>query len=405
MHSEYVIVGAGQAGRRAAEALRELAPQARICLIGDEPHLPYDRPALSKDVLNGIEGERNLFIQDGAYYAGLGIELRLGVRVVGIDRQQQCLLFDNAPPLAYTKLLLTTGSRARHYTGPGADAVKIHYLRSIEDARSLRNTLRPGCRVAVLGGGFIGLEVAAAARGLDCTVDVIEAASGLLRRSMPAQVGDYMVALHRRQGVTVHLACQVLGIVKGPENSMILRTSAGDIEADILVAGIGAQPNVELAQQAGLAVENGIRVDSGCRTSDPHIFAAGDVTNHFNPVLGLPLRVESWQVAENQPLIAATNMLGGSAEYGEQPWLWSDQYACNVQTLGLFQGDGPLLCRGDPGTDVFSVLQLDAKGRLQAAATVNNSRDMAVFKRLAAQGRGLDCTRLVDPGVALRDLL
>jgi anthranilate 1,2-dioxygenase ferredoxin reductase subunit len=405
MHSEYVIVGAGQAGRRAAEALRELAPQARICLIGDEPQLPYDRPALSKDVLNGIEGERNIFIHDADYYAGLDIDLRLGVRVAGIDRQQKCLLLDNAPPLPYAKLLLATGSRARRYTGPGSNEVKIHYLRSIEEARSLRNALRPGSRVAVLGGGFIGLEVAAAARGQDCTVDVIEAANGLLMRTMPAQVGDYMLELHRRHGVNIHLGCQVLDIVKGDDESMTLRTSVGDIEADILVAGIGAQPNVELAQQAGLAVENGILVDSGCRTSDPDIFATGDVTNHFNPVLGRQLRVESWQVAENQPLIAASNMLGGSAVYGEQPWLWSDQYECNLQTLGLFNGDWPLLCRGDPGTGVFSVMQLDATGRLRAAATVNNGREMVLFKRLGAQGRVLDCTRLVDPGVALREMM
>jgi len=404
MHADYLIVGAGQAGRRAAESLRSLAPAAQVCLVGDESELPYDRPILSKEALFNVEEEAKAFIQEKAFYESQQIELRLGNRVAKIDRAARQVQLANGETITYVKLLLATGSRARPYPGPVGEGVELLYLRTLEQARQLRERLVAGKRLAILGGGFIGLEVAASARKLGCDVTVVEPAPALLQRVMPKVIGDYLLALHRQAGVEVQLDTLPSRITRGA-TGLVIETSRGTYEADEILVGIGALPNVELATEIGLLVENGIVVDEQCRTSDPHIFAAGDVTSHFNPLLGRHVRVESWQVAEHQPQVAAANMLGSEESYAQTPWLWSDQYQCNVQTLGFFTGIGQVLLRGRVEDGAFSVIELDAQGRLLAVATVNQGRDMAAFKRMATSGKALDASALTDCTTILRSLL
>ena len=440
----YVIVGAGHAGRRAVESFREQAPEAHVVLIGEEPDHPYDRPVLSKDALITLEGEHKAFIKSRDWYIEQGVDLRLGVRVSKIDRVARSLVlvdhFGNHSTLSYHRLLLTTGSRVRHFGGTLDANVPVHYVRTIADTRRLRTALTAGKRIGVIGGGFIGLEVAASARTLGCQVTLIEPALQLLQRSMPAAVSNAIYALHIHHGVGLRLATSATALRLKPDGTIeitLAKLQAPDLRVDgiaapssksslksnvesssnssaeevttlsvdTVVVGIGVVPNVELAAEAGLAVDNGIVVDGKCRTADPFIFAAGEVSNHFNPLLGRSLRIESWQVAENQPAVAVTNMLGGDASYSEVPWLWSDQYETNIQTLGIFETNDLIVVRGQTDGSAFSVLSVDASGKLKAVATVNNGRDMAVFRRLMQRGISAPVARWCDTAVSLRDLL
>ncbi|KWI26799.1 anthranilate 1,2-dioxygenase system ferredoxin--NAD(+) reductase [Burkholderia stagnalis] len=400
-----VIVGAGHAARRAAEALRARDADARIVMIGAERELPYDRPVLSKDALLHDDGTQRAFVRDAAWYDAQRIDLRLGTRVDAIERDAQRVRLDDGATLPYRRLVLATGSRVRTFGGPVDAGVALHYVRTVADARALRAALAPGKHVAVLGGGFIGLEVAAAARQLGCSVTVIDPAAGLLQRALPEVVGAFAQRMHDGRGVAFLLSTLPRAIRRGACGGAVIETDRGEVAADVVVVGIGVVPNVELAQAAGLEVDNGVRVDSGCRTNDPAIFAAGEVTMHFNPLLGRHVRIESWQVAENQPAVAAANALGADETYAELPWLWSDQYDCNLQMLGLFGGERATVVRGEPSNGAFTVFGLGEDGRLVAAAAVNAGRDIGACRRMIAAGAVPDPQRLADPSVNLKTLL
>lgn len=401
----FVIVGAGHAARRTAEALRERDAAARIVMIGAERELPYDRPALSKDALLSEGGEQRAFVRDAAWYDAQRIELRLGTRVDAIERDALRVRLDDGTTLPYARLVLATGSRVRMFGGEIDEGVAPHYVRTVDDARALRAQLAPGRRVAVLGGGFIGLEVAAAARQLGCDVTVIDPAPRLLQRALPEVVGAYAHRLHDARGVVFRMATLPRAIRHAPGGGAIVETDRGDVPADLVVVGIGVVPNVELAQAAGLDVDNGIRVDAGCRTVDPVIFAAGEVTMHFNPLLGRHVRIESWQVAENQPAVAAANLLGADETYAELPWLWSDQYDCNLQMLGLFGSERAIVVRGDPANGPFTVFGLGDDDRIVAVAAANQGRDIGASRRLIAAGAVPDPVKLADPAVNLKTFL
>ncbi|MEZ7520412.1 anthranilate 1,2-dioxygenase system ferredoxin--NAD(+) reductase [Burkholderia vietnamiensis] len=401
----FVIVGAGHAARRTAEALRARDADAPIVMIGAERELPYDRPALSKDALLNDDGEQRAFVRDAAWYDAQRIALRLGTRVDAIEREAQRVRLDDGTTLPYAKLVLATGSRVRTFGGPLDAGVVAHYVRTVADARALRAQLVRGRRVAVLGGGFIGLEVAAAARQLGCNVTVIDPAARLLQRALPEVVGAYAHRLHDERGVGFQMATLPRAIRAAAGGGAIVETDRGDVHADVVVVGIGVLPNVELAQAAGLDVDNGIRVDAGCRTADRAIFAAGEVTMHFNPLLGRHVRIESWQVAENQPAVAAANLLGADDAYAELPWLWSDQYDCNLQMLGLFGAGQTTVVRGDPARGPFTVFGLGGDGRIVAAAAVNLGRDIGAARRLIAAGAMPDPQQLADPTVGLKTFL
>jgi anthranilate 1,2-dioxygenase ferredoxin reductase subunit len=398
-YQNLIVVGGGQAGRRAAEVLREHAPDARICIIGEESHLPYDRPSLSKNALLDEERERDAFIRDYAYYQSQRIELRLGLKVTAINRADRLLTLSDGSEVSYDRLLLATGSRVRKLRGG-----PVHYLRTLDDAGNLRARLTKGARVVIVGGGFIGLEVAATAIGRGCAVKLVEPADRLLKRSMPPEVSEFMRQLHVHRGVEFRLGAQVMDIQQIHDGSVRVATNEGELVADVVVAGIGVIPNTELAEQAGLEVRDGIVVNGECRTSDSDIFAAGEVTQHFVSSVGRHIRVESWQVAEKQPAVAAANMLGATERYDESPWLWSDQYDCNVQSLGTFDGAHTVVVRGEISNGVFSMVGLNDAGNIQAAVSVNNGKEMAAFRRMITGGP-VDANQLADTSVSLRSLL
>lgn len=400
----HVIVGAGHAARRAAETLRAGDARAQIVMIGAEAHAPYDRPVLSKDALLASDGEKKAFVRDASWYEAHDIALRLGTTVTAIDRERSAVRLDKGDVLPYDRLLIATGSRTRAFGGPVDARVPLHYVRTLDDALALRAALARGKTVAILGGGFIGLEVAAAVTQAGCAATVIEPSPALLQRSLPVQAARFVEAMHTQRGVTLKLGAMPSRIGHEGGRAVVV-TDRGEVAADIVVVGIGVLPNLELARDAGLEVDNGIVVDSQCRTADPRIFAAGEVTSHVDPLLGRRVRIESWQVAENQPVVAAANMLGGSQTYAELPWLWSDQFDCNIQTLGLPDAAHTWIVRGDAASGAFCMLAIDAAQRLRAVVAVNSGREIGVCKRLILADKPLDPARLSDSSVALRSVL
>jgi NADPH-dependent 2,4-dienoyl-CoA reductase/sulfur reductase-like enzyme len=399
-----VIVGAGHAGGRAAEALRTAGFRGKVTLVGSESHLPYERPPLSKDLLAGKITADRTYLKPAAFYAECDIELRLGTTVTEIDRAAQRLRLADGGTLPYDKLLLTTGARPRRLAIPGSEGAPIFYLRDIDDAMALRQAIGAGKHLVVVGAGFIGLEGAAIARRLDCAVTVIELAATPLARVAASEIGAFFAELHRRNGVDLRTGQSVTAI-DARDGRVAVATSAGEaLVADAVLVGIGAIPNTELARAAGLVVDDGIVVDQFGFTMDPNVFAAGDVTRHFNPLLGRSVRLEAWQNAQNQAIAVAKIMAGGETPYAELPWFWSDQYDVNFQTAGAPLRWDQLVWRGRPEDGRFTLFYLDG-GVPVAGATVNNARDMRFIKLLVAQGQPVDAARLGDPAVKLQDLV
>ena len=404
MPETYVIVGAGQAGGRAAEGMRTRGFAGRIVLIGEEPHVPYERPPLSKQVLLGEAEPSTTHLQPAETYAEHRIELRLDARVVAIDRGAARVELGDGATEPYDKLLLTTGSRVRRPPFPGNDLGGVHALRGIEDSLAIRAALVRGGRIVIVGGGYIGLEVAAAARMRECHVTVIEMLDSLLARVMLPEMGAYFARLHRDRGVVLRLGTGVAAF-EGAERVERVRLADGSIiAADAVIIAVGIDPDIELAKAAGLEIGDGIVVDEFGRTSDPNIFAAGDVTEHPNPILGRRVRLESWQNAQNQAIAAAHAMCGDSEPYAEVPWFWSDQYDVNLQMLGLPDAESESVRRGELDSHAFTIFYL-REDRVLAATAINKARDIAVARRLIGQKRRIDPKRLADPDTALRELL
>jgi anthranilate 1,2-dioxygenase ferredoxin reductase subunit len=402
--TRFVIIGAGPAGMRAAETLRQGAPDADIVLVGDESHLPYDRPPLSKAFLTDGLAPATLHLKPAAFYADQRIQLKLGNAAISIDRAAKQVTLADGECVAYDKLLLATGCCSRKLP-PHFETVPIHYLRSLADAQRVRAALRPGLAIVMIGGGFIGLEIAASATKLEADVTVLEMAPRLMSRAVPPAISDFAERLHLSHGVRFEFDARVTNVAPAAGGGALVRSERAAYPADLVIAGVGAAPNTVLAEAAGLVVEDGVRVDACGRSSDPHIFAAGDVTRHDNPLLGRPIRVESWQVAFNQAAVVARAMLGAGEPYAEMPWLWTDQYDANIQALGCFDADLEPVLRGDPASSSFTVLGLDAAGHIAAAITVNAGRDMAVLRRLVAARAILPKDALADPAKKLSDLL
>jgi NADPH-dependent 2,4-dienoyl-CoA reductase/sulfur reductase-like enzyme len=398
-----VILGAGHAGGRAAEALRQAGHKGRVTLLGAERHPPYERPPLSKELLAGAIPHDKTYLHPASWYADQGIELKLGAKAVGIDRKAQRIALEAGDDVAYDALMLTTGARARRLPLPGGDGKRVFYLRDIDDTLALRERLTEGTRLAVIGAGFIGLEVAATARKRGVAVTILELAPQPLARVAAPEIGEFLATLHRGKGVDLRTGVKVTAIEDTGTGLRIL-TDGEPVLADYAAIGIGAQPNTELAQAAGIEVKDGILVDAFGRSSDAAIFAAGDVTRHLNPLLGRHIRLEAWQNAQNQGIAVAKAIAGGDTAFAEVPWFWTDQYEVNLQMAGAPDRWDRVIWRGEPTDPAFTVFQL-LDGKVVAAVTVNNMRDMRFARMLIQSGKIVDPALLADKTAKLQDLV
>lgn len=396
----FVVVGANLAGGRAVEALRAEGFDGRVVLIGDEPDRPYERPPLSKEVLRGESPPA--FLRDADWYASQDIELRLGVRATRLDPSGSVWLADDE--LAFDACLLATGGRPRTLDVPGAELDGVRYLRSLGDAVALADALAAKPRVVVIGAGFIGAEVAASARVLGCDVTIIEVLEVPLLRVLGEEIGGVYAQIHRDHGVDLRLGESVERFEGGGRIEAVVGTSGTRYPADLVVVGVGIEPNVELAAGAGIACDNGIVVDELCRTSAPNVFAAGDVARRPDPYTGALIRPEHFQNAQNQGPAAAKAMLGKGAPFGEVPWFWSDQYDVNLQMLGHTSPDTERVLRGSPDAGDFIAFFLRGENVI-AAIALNRGRDIAATRRLIERKIVVDRSRLGDDDVALKDLL
>lgn len=398
--SSIVIVGGGHAAGQAAASLRQKGHDGHLLIIADEPYIPYQRPPLSKAYLSGKEGMQHLYLRQAAFYEKQGIEVRTGSHVDAIDRSAKTL--DVAgQEIAYDQLLLCTGGRPRQLRVPGAELAGVHYLRTVAEVDRIRADMATASRVCVVGGGYIGLEVAAVATAAGKSVCVLEAEDRVLQRVASPQLSAFYDELHKAHGVDIRTRCQVTGFTG---NGRVEAVQCGElsIATDLVIVGIGIVPNVELAVQAGLACDNGIVVDEYCCTSDADIYAAGDCTNHPNPQLGRRIRLESVPNAMDQARVAAGNMLGGSDKHDSVPWFWSDQYDVKLQMVGFsIDGDRQVL-RGDIASRKFAIFHLRGD-TLVAVDAVNEPREFMLAKKLF--GRRIDADRLADPAVETRSLL
>jgi 3-phenylpropionate/trans-cinnamate dioxygenase ferredoxin reductase subunit len=395
----FAIVGAGLAGAKAAETLRDEGFEGRVVLLGAEAERPYERPPLSKDYLRG-EAERDAaYVHEAAFYADRAIELRVGERVVALDPGRSELELDGGERLVYDRLLLTTGAEPRRLGVPGAELEGIHYLRTFADSDALRERLGAGGRLVVVGAGWIGAEVAASARQRGLEVSVIAPESAPLERVLGAELGAVYGEIHAGHGVQLLMGAGVASF-EGDGRVERVRTQDGRaIDCDVVVVGVGAQPRTELATAAGLAVENGVLVDGRLETTAPGIFAAGDVANQLHPSLGR-LRVEHWDNALHQGPAAARGMLGSTDAYARAPYFFSDQYDVGMEYSGHAVRWDRVVVRGDRAAREFIAFWL-LDGRVLAGMNVNVWDVAEPIQALIASGVQVDERRLADPDVPL----
>jgi 3-phenylpropionate/trans-cinnamate dioxygenase ferredoxin reductase subunit len=402
----FVIVGASLAGAKAAEALREQGFAGEVVLIGAESHHPYERPPLSKGYLAGSAERASVFVHPPEWYDEHRVELRMGTEVVALDPAARQVRLADGATVSYDKLLLTTGSSPRRLRLPGADASGIYYLRTLDDSEALAALFASAKRLAFIGGGWIGLEVAAAARHADVSVTVLETEQLPLLRVLGPELAEVFAGLHREHGVDFRFGVSVSEVTTHDGRATGVKLADGTvIEADAVLVAIGAVPNVSLAEEAGLRVQNGIVVDEGLRSSDPDIFAAGDVANAKHPVLGAQIRVEHWANALNQPAVAATSMLGNSGSYSDLPYFYTDQYDLGMEYVGYVAPGNydEVVIRGDLAGREFIAFWLSG-GRVLAGMNVNVWDVIDSIKVLIAREGPIDIARLADVNVPLDDV-
>ncbi len=399
-----VIVGAGQAGLQIAESLRSEGWEGPIRLLGDEPHPPYHRPPLSKAWLLGEAIEAQVGIRGPEFLERKGIELVTARKVAAIDPAARSLTFEDGETLRWAGLALTTGARPRALPVPGADLDGVMALRSLDDATALAARLAPGVRVVVIGAGFIGLEVAAAAVKRGCEVTVVEAQARIMARAVPPAISAFHTALHARHGVRILLETGVTAILGEGGRVRAVATGAGELPADVVVVGVGVVAADELARAAGIVCERGIVVDASSRTSAPGIVAAGDCTvRHLGD--GTSQRLESVQNAVEQAKSAAAALMGKDRPFTATPWFWSDQYDVKLQMAGLSAGATATVTRGDPASGRFALWHF-AGDRLIAVDTVNLAQEHMAARRILDRGAALSpedvAAAAFDPMAAAR---
>jgi len=399
-----VIVGAGQAGYQVAASLRDGGFAGSIVLIGDEEGLPYQRPPLSKDYMHGLVEAPGLHFRKAAFYADKQIEVRTPERAEHIDREGQTLELASGDRLAYDHLVLAVGTRNRPLAVPGAHVPGVFYLRSLREAQDLRTRLSSAESAIVVGGGFIGLEFAAVARTLGRSVTVVEQASRLMARAVAPETSSFYKTQHESWGTRFCMDTRVAAIEGAKDDASTVVLSDGrSLSADLVLVGIGVVPNVELAAEAGLAVQDGIVVDEFLLTDDPAISAIGDCANHPNEFSVTPgtSRLESVQNATDQARCVAARLLGKPKLYRYVPWFWSDQRECKLQIVGVPPQEGARIVRGDPVSSAFSVFRF-AGNKLVAIDSVNRPDDHMIGRKLLQKGISIEPDQLANPEFELR---
>ena len=397
----FVIVGAGLCGGAAAQTLREEGFDGRITLVGEEPHLPYERPPLSKEYLRGEQEKHQLFVHPEAWYSEQEVEARLGIRATAIDLTTKTVSLSDGDELTYDSLLIATGGRPRRLDHEPSE--RVLYLRTIEDCDRLRKRISRGKKLVVVGAGFIGAEVAASARTIGAEVTMLEMLDVPLPKVLGEDLGKVYAAIHRDKGVDLRTG-EGVESVEERHAGVVVRTTKGDaIEADVVVVGVGIEPNVELAERAGLELTNGIAVDEFCRTSAEGVFAAGDVADHFHPVFRRRIRVEHFDNALKHGANAARNMVG-EEPYDDPHWFWSDQYEYNLQYGGFAYEWDDVIVRGSLDERDFAAFFLK-DGVLLAALGLNRGREVRRAMKLISARARPDPQKLRDDDVDLRTLL
>jgi 3-phenylpropionate/trans-cinnamate dioxygenase ferredoxin reductase subunit len=401
----FVIVGAGMAGAKGAEALRDQGFDGRITLLGDEAHRPYERPPLSKEYLMGSTEFDAAYVHPETWYADNRVDLRLNTSARHIDRSLRQVELADGTRLEFDKLMLATGAHPRSIPVPGHDAEGVLHLRRVGDSDRIKEALAGIEDLVVVGAGWIGLEVAAAARQAGVGVTVVETAELPLLRVLGREVAEVFAAMHREQGVSFRFTTAIDEILAPSGKVTGVRLTDGlEIDAQAVLIAVGADPDVELAAEAKLRVSNGVLVDATLRTGDPNIVAAGDVANAFHPLLGKQIRVEHWNNALNQPAVAASSMLGGDTSYSELPYFFTDQYDLGMEYLGFVEpGEyDEVLFRGDVDAREFIAFWL-SEGRVLAGMNVNIWDVTEQIKTLITSGTTIDRQALGDPGVPLNE--
>ncbi|MFQ3346613.1 MAG: 3-phenylpropionate/trans-cinnamate dioxygenase ferredoxin reductase subunit [Candidatus Azotimanducaceae bacterium] len=396
-----VIIGAGHAAGQAAASLRQAKFEGPITIIGDEAHVPYQRPPLSKQYLAGTQPVDKVYLRAEKFYADKDIQLMLDTRATQIDPSTKTINLDNGETIAYEKLLISTGSRPRKLSIEGSDLSGIHYLRTMDDVDGIRADVKPGANLVIVGGGYIGLEVAAVGIELGMNVHVLEMEERILQRVTTPKMSAYYHKLHSDRGVHIHTQTGVTGF---SGNGRVEKVLCGDesFAADIVIVGIGIIPNIEIAEEAGIHCDNGIVVDDHCCTSDPDIYAAGDCTNHPNPLMNKRLRLESVPNAMDQARVSTANMLGDDKVYAAIPWFWSDQYELKLQMVGFSADGDSQVLRGDMEKHQFAIFYLK-DGKVVAADAVNSPKEFMLCKQMI--GKPADPAKLADPETDLKSLL
>jgi 3-phenylpropionate/trans-cinnamate dioxygenase ferredoxin reductase component len=403
----YVIVGASLGGAKAAEALRAAGFDGRVVLLGAESELPYERPPLSKGYLQGKAERETIYVHPRQWYADADIDLRLGVTAVGVDPAAHQVVLEEGSRIGYAKLLLTTGSAPRRLPVAGAGLDGVLYLRSVGDSDRIKATIAGASRLAVIGAGWIGLEISAAAREAGVEVTVLETAELPLPRVLGSEVARIFADLHTEHGVDLRCGVQVTEITGSGGHADGVRLSDGShVQAEAVIVGIGIVPNVELAATAGIDIGNGIRVDAQLRSSDPDIYAAGDVASAFHPLLGKHIRVEHWANALNQPQAAARAMNGEQVSYDRVPYFFSDQYDLGMEYSGYVEpGEyDEVVFRGDVDRREFVAFWLDHDSRVLAGMNVNVWDMTEPIQALVHSRQPANKAALADPGTSLPSL-
>lgn len=404
MSKRCVIIGASHAAAQLVPSLRQEGWQGEILIIGDEPHLPYQRPPLSKTFLSGEKTLADLAIRPAAFYAKHNAEFMQGY-VTAIDREQKTLQLQDGQSMHYDKLALCTGSRVRTINTAGSTLPGVHYLRNIQDVENIKCDVQAGKSAVIIGGGYIGLETAASLRKQGMHVTVLEMAERILQRVTAPGLSNFYTRIHKEEGVDIHTAVNVASIAGEQHVEKVICADGQEFPADLVVVGVGVLPNVELAESATLTTSNGIVVDEYCRTSCPNIVAAGDCTSHFNKIYQRELRLESVPNASEQAKSAAASICGNKKAYKSLPWFWSDQYDLKLQIAGLSQGYDSVVIRGDQAASRSFAAFYFQGPRLIAADCVNRPQEFMLSKRIIAESLTIKPEDISDEGKTIKELL